>query len=155
MALSGSVTFDDIVAVVALYRPGPLDAGLCDDYVAIKQGNKSPTYEHWSVKEALEVTHGVMVYQEQVMQVSRDLSGFTMAEADGLRKAIGKKDKEKMQEQRQRFIDGAVAGYCNVTLDDGRTVKIHRSRRLKVKGQDGRFTVEECMQNGYEISEPI
>jgi DNA polymerase III subunit alpha len=155
MALSGSVTFDDLVAVVALYRPGPLDAGLCDDYVAIKQGAKTVTYEHWSVEAALEPTFGVMVYQEQVMQVSRDLSGFSLAEADGLRKAIGKKDKEKMKEQRDRFIEGAVAGYCDVTLEDGRVVKAHRSRRFKVAGQTEKFTIEEVMQHGYDILDPL
>jgi DNA polymerase-3 subunit alpha len=155
MALSGDICFDDLVAVTALYRPGPLDAGLCDEYVAIKQGSKSVSYDHWSVEAALKDTFGIMVYQEQVMQVSRDLSGFTLAEADGLRKAIGKKDLEKMKEQRARFVEGAVAGYCNVTLDDGRSVKIHRSRRLKIVGSTDRFTVEQVMANGYEIAEAI
>jgi DNA polymerase-3 subunit alpha len=109
MALSGAVTFDDLVAVVALYRPGPLDAGLCDDYVAIKQGSKQPYYEHPNMAPALKDTYGVIVYQEQVMQIARDLAGFSMAGADHLRKAMGKKDKEKMAEMRDKWVAGCVS----------------------------------------------
>lgn len=109
MALAGSVTFDDLVAVVALYRPGPLDAGLCDDYVAIKQGAKMAYYEHPNMAPALRDTYGVIVYQEQVMQIARDLAGFTFAGADHLRKAMGKKDKEKMAEMRQKWVDGCMS----------------------------------------------
>jgi DNA polymerase-3 subunit alpha len=109
MALAGTVTFDDLVAVVALYRPGPLDAGLCDDYVAIKQGAKSPYYEHPNMAPALKDTYGVIVYQEQVMQIARDLAGFTFAGADHLRKAMGKKDKEKMAEMRDKWVAGCVS----------------------------------------------
>ncbi|MEZ2310851.1 DNA polymerase III subunit alpha [Paraburkholderia sp. RCC_158] len=109
MALSGEVTFDDLVAVVALYRPGPLDAGLCDDYVAIKQGAKMPYYEHPNMAPALRDTYGVIVYQEQVMQIARDLAGFSLAGADHLRKAMGKKDREKMAEMRQKWVDGCMS----------------------------------------------
>ncbi|NTX17993.1 DNA polymerase III subunit alpha [Burkholderia cepacia] len=109
MALAGDVTFDDLVAAVALYRPGPLDAGLCDDYIAIKQGKKHPYYEHPNMAPALKDTFGVIVYQEQVMQVARDVAGFTLAQADHLRKAMGKKDKEKMAEMREKFVSGCVS----------------------------------------------
>ncbi len=108
LALNEPLTFEDITAATALYRPGPIDAGLVDQFVAVKQGLRSPHYEHVSVEESLKPTHGVLTYQEQIMQVCRDLAGFSMAEADGVRKAMGKKDKEKMALYRDQFIAGAV-----------------------------------------------
>lgn len=104
----GELNFDDLVAVTALFRPGPLDAGMCDEYVAIKQGKQSPYYEHKNIEAALKPTFGVIVYQESVMQICRDLSGFTFAEADNVRKAMGKKDPVKMAEYREKFVDGAL-----------------------------------------------
>ncbi|NQZ54733.1 MAG: DNA polymerase III subunit alpha [Piscirickettsiaceae bacterium] len=106
LAEDGALTFDDVVATTALYRPGPMDAGLMDDYVAIKNGSKMPYYDHDNMKNALESTNSVIVYQEQVMQVARDLAGFTMTEADHLRKAMGKKDKEKMAAMRDQWVSG-------------------------------------------------
>ena len=106
LAVGGQLTFEDITAATALYRPGPMDSGLLDDYVAIKQGIKTPSYDHPNMQAALEATFGVIVYQEQVMQVAVDLAGFTRAEADHLRKAMGKKDKDKMAEMRQKWVDG-------------------------------------------------
>ena len=103
------LSFEDITAATALYRPGPMDSGLMDDYVAIKKGIRSPTYDHPNMVNALKATFGVIVYQEQVMQVAVDLAGFTRAEADHLRKAMGKKDKDKMAEMRQKWIDGCKA----------------------------------------------
>lgn len=117
LARGGALSFDDVTAATALYRPGPLDSGLTEDYVAIKQGIKSPHYDHPVMKDALAETYGVMVYQEQVMQVSRDVAGFTMAEADGLRKAMGKKDLEKMKHFKDQFISGAKA---TVGMDESR-----------------------------------
>lgn len=108
LALGGTLTFDDISAATALYRPGPLDSGLLDDFVAIKQGVRDVSYIHPAVEGALKETYGVIVYQEQVMQVARDLCGFTMAEADNLRKAIGKKDAEKMASMGEKFVEGAI-----------------------------------------------
>lgn len=109
LALGGQLTFEDITAATALYRPGPIDSGLLDDFVAIKQGVQEIIYDHPNMEPCLNETYGIMVYQEQVMQVARDLSGFTMAEADNLRKAIGKKDKEKMASMREKFVDGALS----------------------------------------------
>ncbi|TSP13995.1 DNA polymerase III subunit alpha [Cupriavidus campinensis] len=106
LAKGGRLTFEDISAATALYRPGPMDSGLMDDYVAIRQGVREPFYEHDAMKPALEPTLGVIVYQEQVMQLSRDLAGFTGAEADHLRKAMGKKDKDKMAEMRSKWVEG-------------------------------------------------
>ena len=101
------IAFDDISAATALYRPGPMESGLMDAYVEIKQGFSSETYAHPSMQAALEETYSVIVYQEQVMKIAQDLCGFTMAEADILRKAIGKKDKDLMDKQGAAFIDGA------------------------------------------------
>jgi DNA polymerase-3 subunit alpha len=109
MAQLGTLTFEDITAATALYRPGPMDSGLMAQFVRIKQGSLAPSYPHPSMEDALKDTYGVMVYQEEVMQVSRDFAGFTLIEADHLRKAIGSKQKDKMATYRQKFIDGAVA----------------------------------------------
>lgn len=108
LAAASPLTFEDLSAATALYRPGPMESGLLDNFVAIRQGDMMPDYPHESTKEALRETEGVLVYQEQVMRVSRDLSGFTGPEADHLRKAIGKKDKEKMATMGDKFIKGAV-----------------------------------------------
>ena len=102
----GDLTFDDIVAATALFRPGPIQSGMMDQYVAVKRGFASPEYAHPNMEPALHKTKSVMVYQESVMQISRDLAGYTMAEADGLRKIMGKKDPKKMAEQRDKFVDG-------------------------------------------------
>ena len=109
------LTFEDITAATALYRPGPMDSGLMDDFVAIKKGIRSPTYDHPSMENALRSTYGVIVYQEQVMQVAVDLAGFTRAEADHLRKAMGKKDKDKMAEMRDKWVQGCKT---NVGMDE-------------------------------------
>jgi len=109
IAVGGEMTFDDIVAVNALNRPGPLDAGLAEKYCKIRQGALDIVYPHPKAVAALQSTYGVMVYQEQIMQLSRDLCGFTMAQADHLRKAIGKKDADLMSEMEDKFIKGAVA----------------------------------------------
>ncbi len=99
---------DDIIAMCALYRPGPLGAGLTDSFVRRKNGQEDITYEHELTKNALESTYGVIVYQEQVMQMSKEMSGFTGGEADTLRKGIGKKIPEVMQKMGSQFIEGAV-----------------------------------------------
>ncbi len=98
--------FEDIVAMVALYRPGPMQ--FIDDFIKRKHGEREITYAHPKMKNALENTYGVLVYQEQVMQISKDLSGFTGGEADTLRKAIGKKLVDVMAKMKDRFIDGAI-----------------------------------------------
>lgn len=109
LALSGELTFDDLSAATALYRPGPMDSGLLQDYVNYRQGLTAARYDHPNMKPALHPTGGVIVYQEQVMQIARDLCGFTFAEADKLRKAMGKKDAAMMADQRSKFVKGAEA----------------------------------------------
>ncbi len=100
--------FDDVIAMGALYRPGPLSAGLTDSFIKRKNGLEDIVYAHPLMKGALEPTFGVLVYQEQVMRISRDVCGFTGGEADTLRKAIGKKKKDVMAKMQVKFIDGAV-----------------------------------------------
>jgi len=100
--------FDDIIAMCALYRPGPLGAGLTDSFVKRKNGEEKITFEHELTRNALESTYGVIVYQEQVMQMSKEMSGFTGGEADTLRKGIGKKIPEVMAKMGKQFIEGAV-----------------------------------------------
>jgi DNA polymerase-3 subunit alpha len=98
--------FEDIIAIVALYRPGPMDN--IDSYVSRKHGREQPDYLHPLIQPILEETYGVIIYQEQVMQIARELSGFSLGEADLLRRAMGKKIKKEMAQQRTRFVEGAV-----------------------------------------------
>ena len=100
--------FEDIIAMCALYRPGPLGAGLTDSFVKRKNGLEPVSYEHELTRSALETTYGVIVYQEQVMQMSKEMSGFTAGEADTLRKGIGKKIPEVLKKMGNQFIEGAV-----------------------------------------------
>ncbi len=100
--------FDDIVAILALYRPGPLDAGMVDRYIERKHGREPISYLHPVMKDILADTYGVILYQEQIMQLARALSGYSLGEADILRKAMGKKDPEEMGRQKTRFVTGAV-----------------------------------------------
>jgi DNA polymerase-3 subunit alpha len=100
-------TLEDIIAVVALYRPGPM--GNIPSYIKRKQGEETPDYLHPSLEPILKETFGIMVYQEQVMQIAQVLSGYSLGGADLLRRAMGKKIKEEMDAQRKVFVDGAVA----------------------------------------------
>lgn len=103
-----SLTFEDVYAATALFRPGPLQSGMTDEYVRIKQGIVKPHYPHPKLEDALRETRGIIVYQEQVMQIARDLCGYTMGESDKLRKVMGKKLPEEMEKQREHFVQGAV-----------------------------------------------
>ena len=99
--------FEDIIAAVALYRPGPLGAGMVEDYIDRKHGRAQITYPHPVVQPTLEPTYGVIIYQEQVMRIAVDLSGFTMGQADTLRKAMGKKKADLLAKLKTQFIEGA------------------------------------------------
>jgi DNA polymerase-3 subunit alpha len=98
---------DDLIALNALYRPGPLRSGMVDDFIARKQGRTEVKYELPELEPILADTYGVIAYQEQVMRISNVLAGFTLGEADLLRKAMGKKNPEVMAKQRGKFIEGA------------------------------------------------
>ena len=98
--------FDDIIALVALYRPGPMSN--IPIYNDCKNGVREPDYIHPTLKEILKSTYGIIIYQEQVMQIAQTLAGFTAGEADILRRAMGKKKKAELDKQKERFINGAI-----------------------------------------------
>ncbi|MBL8448253.1 MAG: DNA polymerase III subunit alpha, partial [Zoogloeaceae bacterium] len=99
--------FEDIIAVLALYRPGPLGSGMVDDFILRKKGQQAIDYFHPDLKACLEPTYGVIVYQEQVMQISQIIGGYTLGGADMLRRAMGKKKPEEMAKHRETIAEGA------------------------------------------------
>ncbi|MFM8677506.1 MAG: DNA polymerase III subunit alpha, partial [Burkholderiaceae bacterium] len=101
--------FEDIIAVLALYRPGPLNSGMVDDFIKRKRGEQQIDYFHDSLKDCLSPTYGVIVYQEQVMQIAQIIAGYSLGGADLLRRAMGKKKAEEMAQQRAIFVNGALA----------------------------------------------
>jgi len=104
---------DDLIALNALYRPGPLKSGMVDDWVERKQGKREVKYELKELEPILAETYGVIAYQEQVMRIAQAVAGFTLGQADVLRKAMGKKDPKVMAKQRDAFLDGARAKGVN------------------------------------------
>ncbi|MBI4464180.1 MAG: DNA polymerase III subunit alpha [Acidobacteria bacterium] len=99
---------EDLIALNALYRPGPIQGGMIDDFIARKHGQKPISYDLPELEEILSETYGVIVYQEQVMQIANRLAGFSLGQADLLRRAMGKKKPEEMAAQREQFIQGAT-----------------------------------------------
>ncbi|MEK7539921.1 MAG: DNA polymerase III subunit alpha [Patescibacteria group bacterium] len=99
---------EDIIAMVSLYRPGPME--FIPEYIEGRHGRRTPEYLHPKLKPILEKTYGIAVYQEQIMQIARDLAGFTYGQADVLRKAVGKKIKALLEEQEEKMVKGMVAG---------------------------------------------
>jgi len=99
---------EDLTALNAIYRPGPIQGGMIDDFIERKWGRRAVQYDLPELKELLEETYGVIVYQEQVMQISNRLAGYSLGEADVLRRAMGKKKAEEMAKQREHFIQGAL-----------------------------------------------
>ncbi len=99
--------FEDLIALLALYRPGPLQSGMVSDFVEAKNGRKKISYPHPSLKPVLESTYGIILYQEQVMAIASELAGFTMSEADILRGAISKKKRKLLARQKNKFMEGA------------------------------------------------
>ena len=104
---------DDLIALNALYRPGPLKSGMVDDFIARKQGKTEVKYELPALAPILSDTYGVIAYQEQVMRIAAVLAGFSMGQSDVLRKAMGKKDPKVMAKQREAFMQGALANGVN------------------------------------------
>ena len=111
--------FDDIAALVALYRPGPMAANMHNDYADRKNGRKPTDLPHADLDEILDDTYGLMIYQESVMRVAQRIAGYTLAEADDLRKACGKKDRQLIAEQRIKFVEGTVASGYDEQLGTG------------------------------------
>jgi DNA polymerase III subunit alpha len=101
--------FEDLIAIVALYRPGPMGSGMIDDFIKRKKGKIPVKYDLPQLKEILDETYGVILYQEQVMRIANKLANFSMGQADILRKAMGKKKPEEMEKQKSSFIEGAIA----------------------------------------------
>ncbi|MCX5773505.1 MAG: DNA polymerase III subunit alpha [Fusobacteria bacterium] len=100
--------FEDIIALLALYRPGPLGSGMVDDYIAGKHGKKIVEYPHASLEGILKETYGVILYQEQVMKIAHIMADYSLGEADLLRRAMGKKDVRLMEDNKQKFVERAI-----------------------------------------------
>tara|TARA_B100000029_G_scaffold335924_2_gene328052 strand:+ start:220 stop:3645 length:3426 start_codon:yes stop_codon:yes gene_type:complete len=132
-------SIEDLAVINALNRPGPLNSGLADSYVKRKLGKEKPTPPHPALKEVLKETLGVMVYQEQVMRIAQELSGYSLIEADDLRKAMGKKIESLMKTQKKRFIDGAK-----------KVGKISKTEASKIFAQ-----IEEFAQYGFPKSHSV
>jgi DNA polymerase-3 subunit alpha len=112
MTALAPTTFDDIAALVALYRPGPMAANMHNDYVDRKANRKPITYLHPDQEELLSSTYGLMIYQEQMMRVAQKFAGYSLEQAENLRKATGKKDRDLIASERTRFIEGCISqGY--------------------------------------------
>jgi DNA polymerase-3 subunit alpha len=109
-------TFEDIVALVALYRPGPLESGMVEDFINRKHGRAKADYFHPDLEVSLKPTYGVIVYQEQVMQIAQIIGGYSLGAADLLRRAMGKKNADEMAQQRNIFVEGAVKREIKETL---------------------------------------
>ena len=103
----GPERFEDLIAILALYRPGPIGSGMVDDFIKRKRGKIPISYEAPPLKPILEETYGVIVYQEQVMRIAAEVAGFSLGQADLLRRAMGKKMPEEMDKLRERFVEGA------------------------------------------------
>ena len=103
---------EDLCALNALYRPGPIQGGMIPDFIDRKHGRKPMIYDVPELEEILSETYGVILYQEQVMQISNKLAGYSLGDADILRRAMGKKKADEMAKQRERFITGAWVAAC-------------------------------------------
>lgn len=144
-------TLEELIALISLYRPGPMDH--IPDYAAVKQGERDIEYLHPEMEKILKQTNGVMIYQEQVMETAQVLAGFSLGEADLLRRAMGKKIQSEMDAQEQRFIAGAGAGWVEVTLENGETRKLHAMTKLPVlDGTNRMVTISEAVAEGLEVA---
>lgn len=105
--------FEDIVALLAIYRPGPIGSGMVDDFIKRKHGQIPITFDDQRLKPILEETYGIIIFQEQVMRIASELGGFSLSQADILRRAMSKKDSDVMEEQRKYFVDGCTKNAIN------------------------------------------
>jgi DNA polymerase-3 subunit alpha len=144
------MTFETVVATTALFRPGPIESGMLDTYVDVAKGYVEAHSLHPVLDELTRPTNGVILYQEQTMKATQLLAGFTLADADLVRKAIGKKDMEKMRKLGSQFIGQAQAGWLDVELDDGRVVTVHRAEHFKC-GDGIARTVEQAIADSADI----
>lgn len=129
-------TIDDLIALISLYRPGPMDQ--IETYANVKAGTEDVSYLHPDMESVLGETHGVMVYQEQVMKIAQKLAGYSLGQADLLRRAMGKKIQSEMEQQRDAFVKGAQAGWVTITLENGTTKRLHANAEVVVNDGSGR-----------------
>lgn len=148
------MSFKTVVATTALFRPGPIQSGMLDDYVSVAKGFMAPHSIHPRLEEVTRETNGVLLYQEQIMQSSRVLAGFSMAEADALRSAIGKKNMDKMKAIGSDFVERAQAGWVTLSLKNGGTVEVHKHAKLDCS--DGkRRSYSEAIGDGIDYVEIV
>ena len=106
-------SLEDISSILALYRPGPLDAGLIPKFINRKNGNEKIDFPHPSIKSILTETYGIMVYQEQIMKIAQDLAGYSLGDADNLRRAMGKMKADVMEAEKSVFVEGCKNNSIN------------------------------------------
>ena len=123
--------FEDIIALVALYRPGPM--ANIPTYCARKHGDEEPEYLHPMLEPILKETFGVIIYQEQVMQIAQVMAGYSLGEADLLRRAMGKKIRKEMEQQRERFVSGAIQRGIQPAQADTIFELLREIRRLRLQ----------------------
>ncbi|KLU17191.1 MULTISPECIES: DNA polymerase III subunit alpha [Xenorhabdus] len=143
------ISFETVVATTALFRPGPIQSGMLDTFVGVSKGFHEPSSLHPKLDELTKETNSVILYQEQTMKTVQILGGFTLAEADGVRKAIGKKDTAKMASMGTLFKAQAGAGWVDVLFEDGVIKTVHRAEHFKCG--DTNLTVEDALRTGIEL----
>ena len=165
---------EDISSISALYRPGPLDAGLIDIFIDRKNGKEKVSYQHPLLESILKETYGVMVYQEQIMKIAQELAGYSLGEADLLRRAMGKKKVDEMKKHREKFIDGSAkngvpqavaedlfeqmikfAEYCLSYDTEIQTVEYGALPIGKIVSEQIECNVYTIDQNGFVYTQPI
>lgn len=142
---------EELIALISLYRPGPMEQ--IPTYAAVKNGEQEVSYAHETTREVLEPTNGVMIYQEQVMEIARRLAGYSLGDADLLRRAMGKKIQAEMDAQRQRFASGAAAGWVDIELDSGETKRVHALTKVATLDGTGRtVTLAEAIEQDLDVA---
>lgn len=141
--------FEDLIALISLYRPGPMDN--IPTYAARKAGQEPIQLPHPSLRELLQETQGIPVYQEQIMQMAMILAGYTAGGADMLRRAMGKKIQAEMDAQKDTFIHGCVTPHITITTDDGKTVRVPADKQLPRLDGQGSLTAQQAMEQQIEV----
>jgi DNA polymerase-3 subunit alpha len=143
-------SIQDLIALISLYRPGPMDH--ITTYAAVKRGEQKPTYPHPACADILKETYGVMIYQEQVMEIAKLLAGYSLGEADLLRRAMSKKVKTEMDKQRERFLKGATAGWVSITTEDGHTIRRHALEQITQTNGQKTTSLTEAMEQKLDVT---